>query len=495
MNFINDGHTYPVFSRQQIIALEKSAFADHSIPGYTLMQNAGQAAFTLIQQLYPNTSQALIVAGGGNNAGDGYVLARLLKKHNIGCCVMPLVAASQLRADARRAQNEFAAETGINIEVSRHLPDCDLIVDAMFGTGLSRPIEGRFADIISAINCHPAPVLSLDIPSGLNADSGNPVGKACVQASATITFIGLKSGLLTGQARDYTGEVIADSLGLPGALIEPAQKLGSTIASRSPNRLLGLRKPSSYKNSHGHVLIIGGNVGYPNAARLAGAAAARSGAGLVSVATHKESVAPIAAACASLMVKGIDAISDLTDLLKKADVIALGPGLGRDKWAQKLFARVIESRLPMVIDADALHLLSQNPSQCDHWILTPHPGEAAQLLASRKQDIQSQRLASALAIQKQYAGVTILKGAGTLVCHQQQIGFCTHGNASLATGGSGDVLTGIIAGLIAQGASLADASHCGVALHGRAAELVSQKGQRGVLAEDLFAALYTLVNE
>lgn len=494
MNFINDGNQYPVFSRQQITGLEKSAFADHNISACTLMQTAGQAAFTLIQQLYPKTRQVLIVAGGGNNAGDGYVLARLLKKHNIGCCVMPVVPVTQLRADARRAQHEFALDAGVHIDVSSDLPDCDLIVDAMFGTGLSRPIEGGLAAIITAVNHSPAPVLCLDIPSGLNADTGNPAG-ACVQASATITFIGLKSGLLTGQARDYTGEVIVDPLGLPGALISQAEKLGHTIARPSPNRLLGARRQSSYKNNHGHVLVIGGNSGYANAARLAGQAAARSGAGLVSVATHADSVAPIATACASLMVKGIDTSSDLTGLLKKADVIVLGPGLGQDRWAQKLFARVIESKLPMVVDADALRLLSQNPGQCDHWILTPHPGEAAQLLATHKEDIQSQRVACARAIQEQYAGVAILKGAGTLVCHQQQIGFCTHGNASLATGGTGDVLTGIIAGLVAQGASLADASHCAVALHGRAAESVSKAGQRGVLAEDLFTAIYTLVNE
>ena len=494
MNFINNGNSHSVFSREQIINLEKIAIEEHGINSYTLMQNAGKAAFKLIQQLYPNARQILIIAGGGNNAGDGYVLARLLSKQDITCYVMPMVHITKLRGDAMRAQNEFAIHEGIDVEISTNFPDCDLIVDAMFGTGLSRAIEGEFASIVKAINHSPTPVLSLDIPSGLNADTGNPIGP-CVYADTTLTFIGVKSGLLTGEARNYTGEVIVDTLGLPSELIDESDKLGYTMSSLSPNSLLAPRKETSYKNNHGHVLVVGGNIGYPNAARLAGEAAARTGAGLVSIATHPESVAPIAAGCASLMVKGIHEPGDLADLLKKVDVIVIGPGLGQDKWAQKIFARVIESKLPMVVDADALHLLSKNPSQCDHWILTPHPGEAAQLLACSKDDIQSHRFSSALAIQEQYAGITVLKGAGTLTCHEQQIGFCTSGNASLATGGTGDVLTGIIAGLIAQGASLIDATQCGVMLHGRAAELVSKNGQRGVLAEDLFPALYKLVNE
>ena len=493
MNFINQGIPFPVFSREQVRNLETLAIQEHDIKSYDLMQQAGKAALKLIQSHYPNAKNVLIIAGGGNNAGDGYVLARLLKNSDIHCVVMPVVPLTKLRGDAMRAQNEFAIHDGLDTELSTHLPACDLIIDAIFGIGLTRPIEGQFAEIVEAINRTPAPVLSLDIPSGLNADTGNSNGPT-VYANTTLSFVGVKSGLLTGEARNFTGDVAVDTLGIPDTLIDSADKLGFTLPNPTPNQLLAPRKESSYKNNHGHVLIVGGNIGYPNAARLAGEAAARTGAGLVSIATHPESVAPIAAGCASLMVKGIQDPKELNSLLSKADAVVIGPGLGQDKWAQKIFASVIETQLPIVVDADALHLLSKNPSKGDHWVLTPHPGEAAQLLSCNKEEIQLHRLTSVLAIQEQYGGMTILKGSGSLTCFDQKIGFCTSGNASLATGGTGDVLAGIIAGLLAQGASLEDATHCGIMLHGRAAEMVSTKGSRGILAQDLFPALYQLVN-
>ncbi len=493
MNFINSGVPLPVFSREQVRNLETLTIQESGIKSYDLMQRAGRAAHKLIQEHYPNAKQILIIAGGGNNAGDGYVLARLLKNSDTHCVVMPVVPITKLRGDAMRAQNEFAIHDGLDAQVSSNLPSCDLIVDALFGIGLTRPIEGQFAEIVEAINRTPAPVLSLDIPSGLNADTGNSNGPT-VYANTTITFVGIKSGLLTGEARNYTGNIVVDSLDISDSLLDSAEKLGHTLANPTPNQLLSPRKESSYKNNHGHVLVVGGNIGYPNAARLAGEAAARTGAGLVSIATHPDSVAPIASGCASLMVKGIHEPKELNELLAKADAVVIGPGLGQDKWAQKIFANVIETKLPLVVDADALHLLSKNPSKCDHWILTPHPGEAAQLLSCNKDEIQLQRLTSVLAIQEQYGGMTILKGSGSLTCLDQKIGFCTSGNASLATGGTGDILAGIIAGLIAQGASLVDATHCGIMLHGRAAEMISKDGSRGILAQDLFPALHKLVN-
>ncbi len=494
MNFINNGKQYPVYSKDQILTLEKSAIEQHNIKSYELMQRAGKAAFMFIREVYPKATRIVVVTGGGNNAGDGYVLARLLHQADFACVTMPVVPITRLRGDAMRAQNEYAIHEGGDIDPSETFPECDLIVDALFGTGLSREIEGEFADVVAAINRTPVPVLALDIPSGLSATTGNPLGPT-VYANNTLTFIGLKSGLITAEARNYTGSIAVDSLDLPDSLFEASEKLGFSISDTLVNRLLPPRKASGYKNNYGHVLVIGGNIGYPNAARLAGEAAARTGAGLVSVATHPDNVAAVASGCASLMVKGIHQPSDLSDLLKKADVIVIGPGLGQDKWAQTLFARVIELSKPLVVDADALHLLSKNPGKCDHWVLTPHPGEAAALLACSSQDIQLHRSSSALAIQEQYAGVTVLKGAGTLTCYQQQIYFCTAGNVSLATGGTGDILTGIIAGLIAQGSSLLEAANAGTMIHGMAAELLSKNGTRGILAEDLFPAMYKLVNQ
>ncbi|MFK8026926.1 MAG: NAD(P)H-hydrate dehydratase [Gammaproteobacteria bacterium] len=493
MNFITNGKQYPVFSRQQIQQLESTAIEHHGFKSYDLMQRAGKAAFMFIRQHYPEAKRILVIAGGGNNAGDGYILARLLHNAELECFTMPAVPITKLRGDAMRAQNDYAIHDGRDIDYNEDLPECDLIVDAIFGTGVTRTVEGELANIINAINRAPVPVLSLDIPSGLRADTGNPMGPA-VYANSTLTFIGLKSGLITGESRHYTGSIGVDSLDLPNAIIDDAEKLGMSLSEVLPAQLLPARKQSGYKNLYGHVLVVGGNISYPNAARLAGTAAARTGAGLVSVACHPDNVAAIAAGCGSLMVKGIQEPRDLAELMKKADVILLGPGLGQDKWAQKVFARVIESHKPLIVDADALHLLSKNPSKCDHWILTPHPGEAAQLLACNTEEIQLNRVSSALAIQEQYSGVAVLKGSGTLTCHDQHISFCTSGNVSLATGGTGDVLAGILASLVAQGISLDNAANCGVMLHGQAAELISSQGTRGVLAEDLFPALYKLVN-
>jgi len=494
MNFINNSLQYPVYSKEQILTLETKAISEHNIKSYELMQSAGKAAFNFIRECYPDAKRIIVVTGAGNNAGDGYVLARLLHQADYYCAAMPVVPITKLRGDAMRAQNEFAIHDGIDVEPNEEIPQCDLIVDALFGTGLSRPIEGKFAEIIESINHTPTPVLSIDIPSGLSANSGNPLGPT-IYANHTITFIGLKTGLITSEARNYTGNISVDSLSLPDSLFDEVENLGLSMSDSLINRLLPPRKASAYKNNFGHVLVIGGNIGYPNAARLAGEAAARTGAGLVSVATHPDNIAAIASGCATLMVKGIHEPSDISDLIQKADVIAIGPGLGQDKWAQKIFARVIDYSKPLVVDADALRLLAKNPSKCNHWILTPHPGEAAALLACSSNDIQSNRSSSALAIQEQYSGVTVLKGAGTLTCSEQQIYFCTAGNVSLATGGTGDVLTGIIAGLVAQGISLLDAANAGTMIHGKAAELVSKKGCRGVLAQDLFPAIYTLINQ
>ncbi len=493
MDNINDCDQHPVYSSEQVSQLDTIATETCGIKGYDLMLRAGKAALALVKQKFPSANRILVITGGGNNGGDGYIFARLALQAGLSCVVMPLVPVTKLRGDVARAQNDYAILDGPDIDPSENFPDCELIVDAIFGTGLSRLVEGSFATVIESINKTPSPVLSLDIPSGLNSNTGNALG-ATVFANVTLTFVGLKPGLLTGEARNYTGEIILDALDLPPEVTNSVTELGSTIPDSARTRLLPIRKANSYKNNFGHVLVIGGNRGYPNAARLAGEAAARTGAGLVTVATHPDSVAPIAAGCASLMVKGMREVRGLGPLLKNANVVVIGPGLGQDSWAQKMFAHVLESKLPLVIDADALNLLSKNSASSDHWVLTPHPGEAARMLSCSPADIESDRVSSVLALHEQYKGVTVLKGAGTLTCYEQYLGFCTKGNASLATGGSGDVLAGIIAGLIAQGISLFEATNCGVLLHALAGEAISERGTRGLLAGDLLTQLYPLVN-
>ncbi|MEE8378959.1 MAG: NAD(P)H-hydrate dehydratase [Gammaproteobacteria bacterium] len=254
------------------------------------------------------------------------------------------------------------------------------------------------------------------------------------------------------------------------------------------------RKPTDDKSHFGHVLVVGGESGISGAVRLAGEAAARAGGGLVSVATRKDHAAIISAAVPELMCQGVENIADLLPMLKRASVVAVGPGLGQSPWAQSLLGLLLQSHLPMVVDADALNLLAAEPMKKDNWILTPHPGEAARLLGQTVEDVQSDRIVAAEGLQKKYGGVVVLKGAGTVVVNSDGIvGICKEGNPGMATGGMGDVLTGVIAGLLAQGVSLSQAARLGVCLHARAGDLAAEEGQRGLLASDLFPFIRRLL--
>lgn len=494
MDYIRQDTEHPVYSTEQIREIEDIAINRYGIAGHDLMQQAGQSAFLAMRQYFPQANKIIVVTGAGNNAGDGFILARLALDVGLDCHVMPLTSAESLHGDAAQAQQTYNAHAkSLEITHQQDLSSYDLIIDAILGIGLKRPISGLFATIIEKINTSTIAVMSLDVPSGLHADTGRVLAHA-VKAELCITFIGIKSGLLTAHARDHIDHLVLASLNISSEILNKVNNLGSTIADSIRKRLLQKRKATAYKGTFGHVLVIGGNRGYPNAARLSGEAAARVGAGLVSVITHPDSVSPIAAGCASLMVVGSEDTHILNDLLQQVSTIIIGPGLGRDAWAKKMFARVIGCKLPTIIDADALYWLSQNPASHPNAILTPHPGEAAKLLSCASIDIESDRLSAAMAINEQYQGVTVLKGAGTIICHDRNLRFCTGGNVSLATGGSGDVLSGIIAGLVAQGVSLADAAICGVQIHAKASELISVDGTRGILASDLFSQLHTLVN-
>lgn len=254
------------------------------------------------------------------------------------------------------------------------------------------------------------------------------------------------------------------------------------------------RARASHKGDYGHVLVVGGDHGMVGAVRLAGEAAARTGSGLVSIATRAAHAAVIAAVRPELMCHGVECARDLRVLLQRASVIAIGPGLGQSAWAHDMLAAVLQMRLPRVVDADALNLLAQEPMQCDHWVLTPHPGEAARLLGMTTKQVQADRLQAAQALQQRYGGVCVLKGAGTLVCTSESVAICEAGNPGMASGGMGDVLTGVIAGLLAQGLSLVDAACAGVYIHAKAGDRAAQEGERGLLASDVMPHLRKLVN-
>ena len=505
-----------LYRADQARELDRIAIEEYSIAGFSLMQLAAQSAFTALLESWPGVRQLLVFVGGGNNGGDGYVIAGLAKEHGLSVRVIYLHGEDSLQGDAARAR-DFAAERQVAIhafsDAENYCSDLKaetVVVDALLGTGLDRPPRENYARAIAVINGSKLPILAVDIPSGLNADTGNPLDVA-VTADLTVTFIALKQGLLTGVARDHVGELRFAGLDLPDQVFQhPRSPKPSArrIDINSTPQLLPRRLPASHKGSHGHVLVLGGDIGYGGAVLMAAEAAARAGAGLVSVVTRSAHRVAALTRRPELMVHGTEDKQDrLDDLLSRASTLVIGPGLGRGSWSGRLLQKAMAAsrarNLPMVVDADALHLLADRHQadarlRRDNWILTPHPGEAAVLLDCSVAEIQKDRFAAVSAIVSAYGGTCLLKGSGSLVGsadHRDPISLCTEGNPGMATGGMGDVLSGLTAGLLAQGLTPREALECAVCIHGEAADLLAaQQGPRGMLATDLLAYFGQLLN-
>ncbi|SFM42993.1 NAD(P)H-hydrate epimerase [Ectothiorhodospira mobilis] len=483
-----------LYTADQVRELDRRAIQGHGIPGYTLMQRAGAAALEVLDRMWPRGRVLAVVCGPGNNGGDGYVLARLARAAGWEVRLAAVTDPGALQGDAARAWGDWRAAGGGVVSLDAALEGCDVIVDALLGTGLGRPVEGAMAEAILRINAAGVPVLSLDIPSGLGADTGAVLGRA-VRARATVTFIGLKLGLFTGEGREHGGEVHFDALAVPAAvyagMIPSATRADAAVLGRLPRR-----RRSAHKGDFGHVLVVGGAPGMPGAVRMAAEAAARVGAGLVSVATHAGHAALIPLARPEVMAHGVTAPDDLDPLLERATVVAVGPGLGQGDWGRALLQRVLAWEGPRVLDADALNLLAGAPQRRGDWVLTPHPGEAARLLGCTTARVQADRPAAAAALQARYGGVCVLKGSGTLVHDGRGLTVCTGGNPGMASGGMGDVLTGILAGGMAQGlaATPGETAVLGVCAHARAADMAAGEGERGLLASDLLNHLRGAVN-
>jgi NAD(P)H-hydrate epimerase len=480
-----------LYRAAQVRELDRIAIQERGIPGFELMSRAGYEVFQHIKKQCPNARSIAVFCGSGNNAGDGYIIAKLALEAELNVCVYAVSEPEKLNGDALTAYRKYSDADGAVMPFQAgQIINADVLVDALLGTGLDRPVTGFYADAIQAINTHSSPVIAVDIPSGLNADTGNVMGCA-VKAVCTVTFIGLKQGLFTGQAAEYCGEIYYAQLGVPDDVFEHIK----AVATRVVKAPLPRRNRYAHKGNCGHVLIVGGDLGYSGAAKMAGEAALRVGSGLVSIATRTGHSGLMNLNRPELMCHGVETPEQLTALLEKVDVVAVGPGLGQSDWARALFNAALSSGKPMVIDADGLNLLAVAPTTKPNWILTPHPGEAARLLNCSNAEIQQDRFAAALSLQAKYGGVIILKGAGTLIASEHQLAVSNTGNPGMASGGMGDVLTGVIAGLLAQGLSLQDAAQQGVYNHGLAADLAAEKdGERGLLASDLMPYLRQLVN-
>ena len=494
-----------LYRAEQVREFDRMAIDELGIAGAELMERAGKAALHVLREAWPRARRIAVLAGIGNNGGDAYVVARLALAAGLEVRVWQVGDGTKLKGDALRMARLWREAGG---ETAAYKPGLDLggtdvVVDGLLGTGLNARLEGDWADAVRAINESHAGVLALDIPSGLHADTGCVLGCA-VNAQLTVTFIALKQGLFTGAGPRHCGKVVYDDLRLPPQVLISQAPAVSRLTFAGVAHLLAPRRRDAHKGNFGHVLIIGGAAGMGGAVRMAGEAALRVGAGLVSIATRPEHAAAISAVRPELMCHAVNGAAELRPLLAKADVVAVGPGLGQSRWAQALLGAVLDSDLPVVMDADALNLLAIEPVQRENWILTPHPGEAARLLNTDTKAIQADRFAAVKALQQKYAGVVVLKGAGSLVAAADSpLALCDAGNPGMASGGMGDVLTGVIAGLLAQRQTLTSdpaqamllAARLGVSVHARAADIAAKEdGERGMLALDVVDALREVVN-
>ena len=486
-----------LFRADQVRTHEAKAAEQSFCSLYGLMQRAGKALYGHALTLAPSAEHFLILAGNGNNAGDGYIcglLALQAGKHVTLCAVDP---ERVLTGDAQQAQVAFIAAGGeVEEFTANQLKRNDIVIDALLGTGLKGSISPEFAAIIDAVNNADLPVLSVDVPSGINADTGVSLGR-CIQADMTVTFVGIKQGLVTATGKQASGKLVFEDLEIGLAFSELCPTNTQLLQL---NRFTGLapRQVNSHKGRFGRLLCVGGNAGMSGAIRLAGEAALRSGTGLVKVYAHADSRIQICAGRPELMV-----ICDgLQAALEWSNCVVIGPGLGQDEWALKTFSMVIQychkHDVPIVIDADALNLLPKHATAftSDQCVITPHSGEAGRLLESTIEEVESNRFVSARLLAQKYNATCILKGAGTIIDDGTQTWVCEHGNPGMATAGMGDVLSGIVGAMFAQRINKTAAAKYSVCIHGHAADIIAAEyGERGMLASDLFPQLRRLINQ
>lgn len=495
----------PLYLTKDVRALDNTLINQYGIPGYTLMTTAGKFAFDTLLQHWPDTEALCIFCGGGNNGGDGYVIARLAHESGLQVLVYSLCTPERLKGDAKRAF-EDAENAGVQVQVfntTSALPEPAeewVIVDAMLGTGLHSEVKGHYASAIEFCRQAKTPILAVDIPSGLCADTGQALG-TCVKADVTVTFIALKLGLFTGTGRHYSGTIRLHTLSTPASASQQYSPVARTLSLNGLLEQMQTRPSHAHKGHFGHSLLIGGNTGFGGAIMMASKACLRMGPGLSTVATKEQHIPAFTGQCPEAMACAVRHLNEIKPLTEKASQIVIGPGLGQDAWAEHMLLAAIESDTPLVLDADALNLLAAHPEwlpkKRSHWVLTPHPGEAARLLGCQTAEIENDRLCSVKRLAKRYACTVILKGSGTLICHTDQtVDLCPYGNPGMASGGMGDVLSGLLGGLLAQQSIERKlAINLAVCLHAYAADRLAERdGERGMLATDLIPVARALLN-
>ncbi len=495
-----------ILSAAEVKALDRLAADRYGLPTLSLMERAGQAVADHVTLAHP-AGRVVVFVGAGNNGGDGLVAARLLRKHGrdveVVFCVPPERLVGPAKENLLRWQHTMGEtyDPGAFPELGSH----DVALDAIFGTGLNRPAEGRPAEAIAWINeqhARGAGVVAIDLPSGLDADTGRPLG-VCVQADATVTFVALKRGLCQEPGASLAGRLIVADLGIPPeAVLELPGPTAEVLDAEQVRGFLPPRPADSFKNDFGHLLVVAGSKDKAGAAALAVRGALRAGAGLVTLLARPAVLerALEGSPEAMSLTLGTDAdgalgkanLPALQWALDKITALAIGPGIARGAETAELLRSVLTTfRGAVVLDADALNAVAEAPEILDllagRGVITPHPGEMARLTKTTGDVVQSERFHAAQALAQAHGITVVLKGAKTVIADGDgSLSVVPTGNPGLAKGGTGDVLCGIIGGLLAQKLSPSAAARAGAYLHGLAGDrLVLRRGQRGLLASEL----------
>ena len=499
---------HKIVSSEQVRGIEPKAALLSGCSLFELMQRAGQAAFQTLRQEWPSAQRIIVVAGHGNNAGDGYVVAKLAKQQGLNAVVVCHQPEKALMGEAKQAQSEWQKVGGeTQTFPEQNYSKCDVLVDALLGTGVKGQVKPSFQTIIQQINQTGIPVLSIDLPSGMNANTGQAL-PLCIKADVTVTFVATKPGLVTGIGKEFCGKLIFADLAVGKAFFSLAQNAAQCV-DWSMLKPLQDRPVHGNKGAFGKLLCIGGNQGMAGAIRLSGESALRCGVGLVKVYCHESSSLAISAGRPEIMLTH----KDLEVALDWCNCIVVGPGLGQDDWAHQQFSRLLthlkHHPKPLVIDADGLNLLAamtddtdvqSTLSQLPALVFTPHPGEASRLLNCNITEIENDRYLACKNIAQKYQSTCVLKGAGTVIQtydpHQEPKSWvCKGGNPGMATAGMGDLLTGVIGAFLAQGFASQKAAVYGVCAHAEAGDRIAiEYGQRGMITSDLLQPLRAIVN-
>ena len=491
---------WPCPTGPEMARIDADAIERVGLPGRLLMESAGRSVAERIAHRFPEARRPLIVCGSGNNGGDGFVVARVLREWNSACVPRVWLVGNGPKSEEARANLDLLDAAGV--EVGRGfdawipgdpLADSDLIVDALFGVGLARPVSGEYAALIEEINASAREVVSLDVPSGMCSDTGAPLGVRV--EPARVIALGLPKLGLALQALDASIEVV--DFGLPGRSIERTGIRQHLLTRPAAAALLPPRPAQGHKGSFGHVLVVGGSAGKTGAVVLAAEGALRSGAGLVTAAVARGLHPILEAKLTEAMTLALDeadsdgvlrggAAGEVSAALAVRSSLVLGPGLGQGSGAAEAVAGVLAaSERPAVVDADALNALAGRPEGLrgpGPRVLTPHPGEAARLLGCGVEEVQSDRVATARELASRSSAVVLLKGARSVIADPAGVIWVNPtGGPGLASGGTGDVLAGVVGGLLAQGLSALDAARLGAFLHGAAGDLGPDAG--GLAAE------------